>query len=108
MATIEEVQINSKSPEKWESYIETLFRQTKNKQDIIENIDVEEIPTEENITQQEVHTAIKELKNIKASGLDGIPNEMIKFGEWELGKALSFRKMENKHQSSQCITKETK
>lgn len=61
-AVDEEVQINSISPENWKSCKELLFRQEENKESTIENIDLEETSNGENITQQEVHKVIKELK----------------------------------------------
>lgn len=49
--TVIQVQTNSISLEKWEFYIETLFRKEEKIEGAIENIDLKEIENYDNITQ---------------------------------------------------------
>lgn len=60
--------MESTEEQKVASHIQTLFRQGENNVDIIENIRLEELLHEENITQQDVYKALKELKIRKAPG----------------------------------------
>lgn len=90
-AVNEEVQTNAITPEKWENYIKTLYGQQESNSETPEgNIGMAQILEEEDIiTQEEVHEAVRKLKNRKAPGPDQITNEMLKYAGPEIEKVLT-------------------
>ena len=70
----------------WQKYVEELY-ETRNRQavlDIKNETDISEDETGFPILMKEVEVAIKEMKNGKATGVDGIPIELVKF--WVKGR----------------------
>ena len=74
--------------ERWREYTEELYKEDKRV--VKENInDEEEFEKEPTIMEAEVEWAIRQLKDNKAPGLDGIPIELIKEGEEAVIKTIT-------------------
>ena len=69
------VETNQIPKEEWINYLSELYKE--------EVLNTPEIITNENIEikQQDKQTALQKLKNRKSPGQDGIPNELLQYGE---------------------------
>lgn len=82
----ETVKINVINSPQWKEYFETLYREEK---EYTQAATITDEDAEINITEAEVEDVIKKIKNRKAPGLDGISNELLKYGNNCVTKELT-------------------
>ncbi|XP_045480919.1 uncharacterized protein LOC123685307 [Harmonia axyridis] len=77
------------SKETWTKYLETLY---KKEEDNIERNNTPAIVTSDSVSVEntDVELALRQLRNRKSPGLDGIPNELLKYGGQHLVEQLTL------------------